>query len=146
MAPRRLLPTVIVLVCALVFASAAAAHDCIRVSSSHQGLVKSTSHSGNWLLFDFSSGAASLQTFEILGVSATPAQADCFSAAYAQSGQPQFFALGIGVAGKNGVLAHNNPNERVLSDGHGIDHIDDSPILGAAGAAAGACGIDLGDA
>ena len=144
MAPRRMLPAVIVIAFALVFASAAAAHDCIRVSSSHQGMINSTSRSGNWLLFDFSSAGATLQTFQILGVSATPQQAQCFSDAYAQSGQPQFFALGIGVAGKNGVLAHNNPNDRVLADGHGIDHLDDSPILGAAGAAAGPCGIDLG--
>ena len=144
MAPRRMLPAVIVIACALVFASAAAAHDCIRVSSSHQGLVQSTSRSGNWLLFDFSTAPATLQTFQIIGVSATAEQAQCFSDAYAQSGQPRYFALGIGVAGKVGVLAHNNPNDRVLGDGHGIDHLDDSPIIGAAGAAGAACGIDLG--
>ena len=68
-----------------------------------------------------------------------------FVDAYAQTGQPQFFALGIGVAGPNGVLAHNNPNDRVLGDGHGIDHFDDSPILPAIFASASGCGIDVSD-
>jgi hypothetical protein len=27
------------------------------------------------------------------------------------------------------VLAHSNPYDRVLSDGHGIDHFEDSPII-----------------
>jgi len=41
----------------------------------------------------------------------------------------------------NGVLAHNNPNTRVLSDGHGVDHIEDSPISSAVDAAAASCGF-----
>jgi hypothetical protein len=32
----------------------------------------------------------------------------------------------------------------VLSDGHGIDHLDDSPIVGAVFASASGCGIDVG--
>src|SRR5262249_1941132 len=96
------------------------------------------------LLFDFSSVSATEQTLANIGVSATPAQVACFVPAYATTGQPQWFALGIGVAGKNGVLAHNNPNDRVLGDGHGIDHLDDSPIVAAVGAAAGGCGVDIG--
>ena len=140
---RRVLAVIAVSACSLVFASAAAAHDCIRVSSSHQGLISSTSHGGNWLLFDFSSVSATEQTLANIGVSATPAQVACFVPAYASTGQPQWFALGIGVAGKNGVIAHNNPNDRVLADGHGIDHLDDSPIVGAVRRSDG-CGIDVG--
>jgi hypothetical protein len=141
---RRVLAVIAVSACSLFFASAASAHDCIRVSSSHQGLISSTSHGGNWLLFDFSSVPATEQTLANIGVSATPAQVACFVPAYASTGQSQWFALGIGVAGKNGVLAHNNPNDRVLSDGHGIDHLDDSPIVGAVFASASGCGIDVG--
>lgn len=141
---RRVLAVIAVAACSLFFASAAAAHDCIRVSSSHQGLISSTSHGGRWLLFDFSSVAATEQTLATIEVSATPEQVACFVPAYASTGQPQWFALGIGVAGKNGVLAHNNPNDRVLSDGHGIDHLDDSPIVGAIVASASGCGIDVG--
>jgi hypothetical protein len=133
----------------LVGVGTAAAHDCIRVSSSLQGLKQSTK-SGNWLLFDLSTASSAQQTFATISGGAlvvTDAQASCFVAAYAQSGQPRYWALGIGVAGGEnggpGVLAHNNPNDGVLSNGKGIDHFEDSAILPAVGAAAGACGIDL---
>jgi hypothetical protein len=140
---RRTLAVVAVTACSLFAATSAYGHDCIRVSSSHQGLISSSSHGGRWLLFDFSSVAATTQTLATIEVPATQAQIACFVPAYAATGQPQFFALGIGVAGKNGVLAHNNPNDRVLSDGHGIDHFEDSPILPAIFASAGGCGIPL---
>jgi hypothetical protein len=51
---------------------------------------------------------------------------------------PLYFDLGNGVAGGNhngpGVLAHNNPNEFVLSNSTGIDHLDATvlPVLQAA--------------
>jgi hypothetical protein len=141
---RRILSAMAVAACSLFFASSASAFDCIRVSSSHHGLISSTSHGGRWLLFDFSSVSATEQTLASIEVSATPAQVACFVPAYASTGQPQWFALGIGVAGKNGVIAHNNPNERVLGDGHGIDHFDDSPIVGAIIASAAGCGINVG--
>ena len=128
----------------LTLTGSALAFDCIRVSSSHQGLISSTSHGGRWLLFDFSSVSAAEQTLANIQVSATPAQVACFVSAYASTGEPQWFALGIGVAGKNGVIAHNNPNDRVLGDGHGIDHFDESPIVGALVASASGCGINLG--
>ncbi len=77
-------------------------------------------------------------------------QAACGSAAYAELGQPLYFALGIGVAaGENenasagGVLAHNNPNTSVLSDGKGIDHFEESGIIPALEAAAVICGIPV---
>jgi hypothetical protein len=140
---RRMFVVLAITASSLFAASTAYGHDCIRVSSSHQGLVSSTSHGGRWLLFDFSTVEAATQTLAENGVSATPTQVACFVDAYAQTGQPQFFALGIGVAGPNGVLAHNNPNSRVLSDGHGIDHFDDSPILPAIFASAGGCGVDI---
>ncbi len=141
---RRILPVLVVAAVSLISASSASAFDCIRVSSSHQGLISSTSHGGRWLLFDFSSVSAAEQTLGNIQVSATPAQVACFVSAYASTGEPQWFALGIGVAGKNGVIAHNNPNDRVLGDGHGIDHFDESPIVGALVASASGCGINLG--
>lgn len=140
---RRLVAVLAIAASSLFAATSAYGHDCIRVSSSHQGMVSSSSHGGRWLLFDFSSVSATTQTLATIEVPATPAQIACFVPAYAATGQPQFFALGIGVAGPNGVLAHNNPNDRVLSDGRGIDHLDDSPILGAIFASAGGCGIPV---
>jgi hypothetical protein len=137
------------LVLGLLGTGSAFAFDCIRVSSSLQGLEQSTK-SGHWLLFDFSSGEALQQTLAEIGVQVTSQQADCASAAYATSGQPLYFALGIGVAGgenehaaAGGVLAHNNPNDSVLGNGKGIDHLDDSEIFLALEEAAVSCGIPV---
>lgn len=127
-------------VAALALAGSAAAFDCIRVSSSLQGLKQSTK-SGNWLLFDFSSASAVQQTLERIEEPVpSDAQAACFAAEYGESGQPLFFALGIGVAGPNGVLAHNNRSES-MGDGKGIDQLEQSGIFPAVAAAAEACGV-----
>jgi hypothetical protein len=132
-----------VVVASLALAGSALAFDCIRVSSSLQGLEQST-RSGNWLLFDLSSSEGVQQTFANVGEAVpTDAQAQCFVAAYAASKQPLYFALGIGVAGRNGVLAHRNTN--TMGDGKGIDHLEESAILPAIFAAAEACGIQLSE-
>ena len=144
---HRLAAFAVVIVAGLALAGSSFAFDCIRVSSSLQGLQQSTK-SGNWLLFDLSSASAAQQTFaDVVGLSLTDAQAQCFVTAYGQSGQPRFFALGIGVAGGEnggpGVLAGHNQNENVLANGKGIDHFEESPILPAIFAAAGSCGIEI---
>lgn len=146
---KRLVVGLAVLVLALVGAGSAFAFDCIRVSSSLNGLQQSTK-SGNWLLFDLSTPEAFQESLTEFGVVLTDEQATCGSEAYAESGQPLYFALGIGVAaGGNenasagGVLAHNNPNTSVLSNGTGIDHFEDSGIIPALEAAAVTCGIPV---
>ena len=146
---QRLLVGLAVVVLALVGASSALAFDCIRVSSSLNGLQQST-RSGNWLLFDLSTPEAFQESLTDFGVVLTDEQAACGSEAYAASGQPLYFALGIGVAGgenenasAGGVLAHNNPNTSVLSDGRGIDHFEDSGIIPALEEAAATCGIPV---
>ena len=90
------------------------------------------------------------ETLAELGATATPAQAECIATAYGATGQPLFFAIGIGVAaGENpnaaagGVLAHNNPNAGVLGNGKGIDHLENSPIVGAFFGAAAGCGVAI---
>ncbi len=144
---KRLSVGLAVLVLALVGAGSAFGFDCIRVSSSLQGLQQS-SKSGNWLVFDLSTPDAFQESLLEFGVALTDEQAECGSEAYAESGQPLYFALGIGVAaGENenasagGVLAHNNPNTSVLSNGKGIDHFEESGIIPALEAAAATCGI-----
>src|SRR5918996_2275877 len=95
----RLAALIAVLVASLALASSAAAFDCIRVSSSLQGLQQSTK-SGNWLLFDLSSQEGVQQTFaNVFEAQLSDEDAECLATAYAQSGQPLYFALGIGVAG-----------------------------------------------
>lgn len=142
MAPHRLLAATSVVAAALALSGTAAAFDCIRVSASLQGLEQST-RSGNWLMFDLSSVDGLLRTLAVIG-EPTPSteQAECFVAAYGASGQPRFFAIGIGVAGPNGVLAHRNDNS--TADGKGIDHLESSGILPAIDRAVAACGIELG--
>lgn len=146
---KRLSVGLAVLVLALVGAGSALAFDCIRVSSSLHGLQQSTK-SGNWLLFDLSTPDAFQESLTAFGVVLTDVQAECGAAAYAESGQPLYFALGIGVAGAGnenasagGVLAHNNPNTSVLSNGKGIDHFEESGIIPALEAAAVTCDIPV---
>jgi hypothetical protein len=137
---HRLLALLALLIAALALAGSAFAFDCIRVSSSLQGLQQSTK-SGNWLLFDLSSASAVQQTAASLGETVTIDQAACVAAAYAESGLSPYFALGVGVAGPNGVLAGRNPNESVLANVKGIDHLEDSPVGAALFGALGQCGL-----
>jgi hypothetical protein len=97
--------TVLFAVLALIGTGSALAFDCIRVSASAKGLQQSTK-SGNWALFDLSSGPALQQSLAALGEEVTSEQAACASAAYKAAGDdlPLHFALGFGVAGRNGVL------------------------------------------
>lgn len=146
---QRVLVGLAVAVLALVGAGSAFAFDCIRVSSSLNGLTQSTK-SGNWLVFDLSTPDAFQASLTEFGVTLTDEQAACGAEAHAESGQPLYFALGIGVAaGENpngragGVLAHNNPNTSVLSNGEGIDHFEDSGIIAALEDAAATCGIPV---
>lgn len=140
------------LVLGLVLAAGgtAYAYDCIRVSSSPQGLEKSAK-SGNWLPFNLGSAAGVQETFANIGFPMSRDDAACVAREYAETGQPKYFALGIGVAGaKNesteresaGVLAWKNKNYRVLSDGKGIDHIENG-VLGALFASLGECGFSV---
>ena len=114
-------------------ATPAFAFDCLRASSSMQGLQQSTK-SGNWLYFtiqDFAQGAADEGAI-------TQDQADCAVAAWIAAGEPQYFALGVGVAGARGAtqsgritedsfyeLAHNAPL-KVMVNGKGVDHFEDA--------------------
>ena len=143
---QRLIVVLAVLVLALVGTGSALAFDCIRVSSSLNGLQHSTK-SGNWALFDLSSGATVQSSLAAIGVPLSLADATCLSDAYKAAGAdlPLYWALGFGVAGPNGVLAHNNPNDNVLGNLKGIDHLDDSPIGAAFFGGAAACGIPIGD-
>jgi hypothetical protein len=136
---QRVLVLLGVTVLALTLAGSALAFDCIRVSSSYQGLVHSTANSGNWLLFDMTNVSIVQSDLSIFADQPlTTDQATCMSDTYQalapSMGLPLYFALGFGVAGgKTGngpsVIAHNNPNNAgQLGNLKGIDHIDASPI------------------
>ena len=140
---HRFFALLALLVTALALAGSAFAFDCIRVSSSLQGLQQSTK-SGNWVLFNLTSAATVQETLANLGEDIPTSQAECLASHYAATHQPVYFALGFGVAGPNGVLAHNNPNDNVLGNLKGIDHLEDSPIGAALFGAAAACGLETG--
>jgi hypothetical protein len=139
-----------VAVLVLAFAGSAFAFDCIRVSSSLEGLKQST-RSGNWLLFDLGSTAGVQQTFAtVVGAEVPEDVAACVADEYAGYDVTPYFALGIGVAGgKNesgggsGVLAGHNPNDELLADLRGIDHLEDSPVGAALFGSLAACGIEV---
>jgi len=128
-----------VAVVTLTVTSSALAFDCMRVSSSASGLQQSASNSGMWLYFDMTdSGNGMAQIVDFF--QGDPSWVPCLQAAYDQAvvanpKLPLYFALGTGVAGGNqngpGVLASHNPNDRVLENGTGIDHFDDTvlPVL-----------------
>jgi hypothetical protein len=140
---HRLTAIIAVSLTALALAGAALAHDCIRVSASLNGLQHSAG-SGQWLLFDLSSAAGVKQTFaDVFEAQLTDAQASCMATEYAKAKLPLSFALGLGVAGHNGELAHNNKNTDVLSNNKGIDHFEDSPIVPAVFAAGDTCGVEI---
>jgi hypothetical protein len=129
-----------VAVVALTVTSSALAFDCMRVSSSPQGLQQSASNGGKWIYFNMTDGGNGIpEILGFFGLPSDPGTVACFQGAYDQAvasnpALPLYFALGNGVAGPNGVLAHNNPNENVLSNGTGIDHFDATvlPVLLAA--------------
>lgn len=145
---RRFMAVLAVFAVTLTTTSSALAFDCMRVSSSKTGLQQSATNSGKWLYFDMTQGGGGVA--EILDFFGLPSSKEvCFQAAYtaAQAKDPTlptYFALGTGVAGGNtngpGVLAHNNPNTNVLSNGTGIDHFDDT-VLPVFLAAAPGCGV-----
>jgi hypothetical protein len=107
---------------AIVLAAGPAfAFDCVRVSSSTNGLVNSQK-SGHWEYisvegFTAETVASGLWTAE---------QGECVLEGYLATGQPTEFAVGLFVAnGQGGVIAGNNPDKKgVLSDGKGIDHLE----------------------
>ncbi len=144
---RRFMAVLAVFAVTLATSASALAFDCMRVSSSMQGLKKSASRSGMWTFLDMTpsgGGVAEVGNF-LFGPGANPpgplltsTQVACFQTAYdnalaaPNSVVPKYFALGTGVAGGKtngpGVLAHNNPNSNVLSNGTGIDHFDDTVL------------------
>lgn len=142
----KTLPRFVVLVCTTgtalaLTAGPALAYDCVRVSASPTGASKSATQSGNWFYVSVAEAAA--------GLSAAGYNGGCFLAAYTATGQPLSFAVGVGLAGAHanpenpgggGVLAANAPL-KVVTDGHGIDHIDDTIIPAVIRSAIG-CGID----
>lgn len=130
--------TVIGAIGAFAFAAAspAYAYDCIRVSSSPQGLQHSSAN-GQWIYLTIDN---LLQGGVDEGF-ITAAQVPCLKAEWTRLGEPTAFDIGGGVAGAKGAqqsghisdadffeLAKNAPL-KVVVNGKGVDHLDDALAL-----------------
>jgi hypothetical protein len=136
MAIRKVLTVAGVAVTLCAVASPAYAWDCIRVSSSPQGLQSSSQH-GQWEYLTFSDlVAGGVQNGDI-----DATQVACVTAQWTSLGEPTSFAIGGGVAGAKGAttsghitdsdffeLAKNAPL-KVMVNGKGVDHLDDALML-----------------
>jgi len=118
--------------------AAAYAHECYNPSRSEQGNA-GASNSQAWFTLIV---ADAIQGDADAGL-ITQQQADCLKAYWSSHGGPASFTImAKGAVGQDGVIAEHNPNEEIVTDGHGIDHLFDAygDLIGAAYAS---CGVPL---
>jgi hypothetical protein len=120
-----------------VGAGGAWAHDCYNASRSDTGDTAAGSHSQAWFTLTISDAVAE----DVANGLYTEEQGDCVYQAWLAGGGPVSVTFHVkGANGTDGILAENNPNEGLLTDGHGIDHF--SEAYGALIASAfTACGV-----
>jgi hypothetical protein len=124
--------TVAATVAILTFgAGAASAHECFNASRSAQGNASVAAHSAAW-------EEVSLDTILTEFIGLPQPVADCVEASAPSYGIPSSFVFGGKQSASTGVIAENNPNTALLSNGKGIDHAEDA-YGDALNAAIGAC-------
>ena len=112
-------------------AGAASAHECFNASRSDQGNASVAAHSNAW-------EQVSLDTILTQFIGVPQPVADCVEAQAPAAGIPSSFVFGGKQSASTGVIAENNPNTQLFSNGKGVDHAEDA--YGAAlGALIGAC-------
>lgn len=95
--------------------AAAFAHECYNPNRSDQGNANAT-HSENW----FTLVLPDLLQEEVENGIITQEQADCVIATYTATGAPLSFT--VMTNDTVGVIAANNPNDHLATNGKGIDH------------------------
>lgn len=109
------------LAAALVLGTGAAAyaHECYNPSRSEKGNASAGANSQAWFTLVVEDAVqGDVETGFI-----TQEQADCIKAAYAATGAPSSFTVMVkGAVGQDGVIAANNPNDGLATNGKGIDH------------------------
>ncbi len=130
------------LAAAIVIGSGAGAfaHECINSSRSDQGNAKAGANSQSWWTLDVVGAIyGDAQAGYI-----TTQQAECIIAAYEATGAPMSFTIKVkGANGQDGTLGAKNPNDGLMADGKGIDHLFDAYGAQIFGSYAG-CGASLG--
>lgn len=122
---ERLFMAVPAAVAALTLAAGPAmAHGCYIASRSWQGNLMSGTHSQARFMVDLNQEFAADPTL-------TPADVSCLTTELTKNGVPLQFTIHVkGANGSGGVLAGNNPNTWLMSNGKGVDHFFD--VYGAA--------------
>jgi hypothetical protein len=119
---------------ALAVAAPASAHECYIASRSWQGDLMSGTRSQAWYQVDLAKEFAADPTLTTDDVS-------CLLTELPKNGVPLVFTIHVkGATGQDGVLADNNPNTWLVSNGTGVDHFFD--VYGAAiSTSFGTCGV-----
>lgn len=121
----------------IISAGPAMAHECYIASRSWQGNLMAGTRSQAWFLVDLNQEfAADVQAGQL-----TVDQASCLITQLTANGVPLQFTIHVkGANGSGGVLADNNPNTWLMSNGTGVDHFFD--VYGQAiGTSFATCGV-----
>ncbi|WP_286307720.1 hypothetical protein [Agromyces mangrovi Wang et al. 2018] len=105
---------------AMVLGSGAAAFafDCINDSRSEQGNAKAGANSKVWF-------TASVEDFLAFELGLPSDVVDCTMEEWLSQGYPATVTIMAGGArGQDGVIAGKNPNQKVVTDGRGIEHLE----------------------
>jgi len=115
------------------------AHECYIASRPWRGNLMSGTNSQAWFMVDLNQEFAA----EVDAGQITSADASCLITQLTANGVPLQFTVHVkGANGQDGVLADNNPNTSLVSNGKGVDHFFD--VYGQAiGASFAACGVDF---
>jgi hypothetical protein len=107
---------------AMLGAGSAWAHECYNASRSEQGNTAAGAHSQAWFTLVIADAIAE----DVANGLYTAEQGDCIYAAWTAGGGPASFTIHVkGVTGQDGVLAERNPNDGLVANGRGIDHVFD---------------------
>jgi hypothetical protein len=132
---RRRFFTIAAAVAATVVLTAAPAlaHECYIASRSWQGNLMAGTNSQAWFQVDLNQEFANDPTL-------SDADRQCLITQLTAHGVPLVFTIHVkGAVGQDGVLADNNPNSWLVTDGRGVDHFFDvyGPAIGASFATCG---------
>jgi hypothetical protein len=133
--------TVVAAAAALVTVSAGSAwaHDCFNASRSDTGNAAAGSHSQAWFTLAISDAVAE----DVANGLYTEEQGVCVYQAWLDGGGPVSVTFHVkGANGSGGILAENNPNEGLLSNGRGIDHFS-AAYADLIATAFSACGVSM---
>lgn len=107
----------------LLGAGSAWAHECYNASRSDRGDAAAGTYSQAWFQLVIADAVAE----DVANGLYTAEQGECIYAAWLDGGGPASVTLHVkGANGQGGVLAERNPNDGLMADGVGVDHLFDA--------------------